>query len=75
MKAFGFSLVAIGCLFALLLSIEYCIDSDRDLRGNNGGGYDVVVIDSCEYLVRQSGYSGYMAHKGNCKFCRIRNKK
>lgn len=75
MKAFGFSLVAIGCLFALLLSIEYCTDSNRDLRGNNGGGYDVVVIDSCEYLVRQSGYSGYMAHKGNCKFCRIRNKK
>lgn len=75
MKAFGYSLVAIGLLFVLLLSMEYCIDSDRDIRGNDGGGYDVVVIDSCEYLVRQSGYSGYMAHKGNCKFCKIRNKK
>ncbi len=75
MKTFGYTLVFLGCLFTLLFSMEYCIDSDRDIRGNDGGGYDVVVIDSCEYLVRQSGYSGYMAHKGNCKFCKIRNKK
>ena len=37
--------------------------------------YNVEVIDSCEYLVRHSGYSGYMAHKGNFKFCEERRKK
>ena len=31
--------------------------------------YNVVVIDSCEYLLRRCGYQGYMAHKGNCKHC------
>lgn len=74
MKAFGYSLVILCCLLALLFSVEYCEDNSRDLKGNNGGGYDVVVIDSCEYLVRQSGYSGYMAHKGNCRFCAIRTR-
>lgn len=33
--------------------------------------HDVIIIDSCEYIVfqRRSGYGGYgyMAHKGNCK--------
>ena len=50
-------------------------------------GFSVVVIDSCEYLIRtysdrkhigHHGYGfgyGYMAHKGNCKFCMERNKK
>ena len=36
--------------------------------------YRVVVIDNCEYIMVQrssGGYHGYgyMAHKGNCKYC------
>lgn len=36
--------------------------------------YKLIVLDSCEYL--QSGAYGTfsMTHKGNCKFCKIRNK-
>lgn len=29
----------------------------------------VVVFDSCEYVVMLEHGRGYMAHKGNCKFC------
>ena len=43
-------------------------------------GFDVIVIDSCEYLIKresqsasQRGY-GFMSHKGNCKFCEERKK-
>ena len=40
--------------------------------------YRVVVIDSCEYVMfdRAAGYHGFgfMAHKGNCKFCAERAK-
>lgn len=36
----------------------------------------IIVIDSCEYILanRYAGYSGvgYLAHKGNCKFCEER---
>ncbi len=38
-----------------------------------------VVIDSCEYLIGNryepgTGY-GYLAHKGNCKYCAERRKR
>lgn len=38
--------------------------------------YTIVEIDSCEYImyskyIGRTGY-GYMAHKGNCKFCEKR---
>ena len=46
-------------------------------------GFDVIVIDSCEYLIKTekrgggnwSTCSGYMAHKGNCRFCEERRKR
>jgi hypothetical protein len=41
-------------------------------------GFRIVVIDSCEYLIKETtmGYSGYgyFAHKGNCKFCAEKRK-
>lgn len=41
-------------------------------------GFNIVVIDSCEYLEKSdaSGYNGYgyFAHKGNCRFCKERKK-
>ena len=42
-------------------------------------GFNVVVIDSCEYLKGNEtfGYQGYgyFAHKGNCRYCAERNKR
>lgn len=42
-------------------------------------GFNIVVIDSCEYLKSKeaSGYAGfgYFAHKGNCRFCKERRQK
>ena len=74
MKAFGYSLMILGSLIMVLLLIDMCQNNNSDIKADDGSGYHVVVIDSCEYLVRQSGYSGYMAHKGNCRFCAARAK-
>ena len=40
-------------------------------------GFKIWVIDSCEYVyLYKSMNTGYMfSHKGNCKYCAIRNKK
>ena len=35
----------------------------------------VTVIDSCEYIYYDGGNAGLLTHKGNCKFCKIRNQK
>lgn len=41
----------------------------------DNGSFAIQEIDSCEYVVAivQGGRS--ITHKGNCKFCLIRNKK
>lgn len=51
---------------------------------NRWKGYSVVVVDNCEYIVktidiakgfREATQSGYLAHKGNCRFCKERRQK
>jgi hypothetical protein len=39
-------------------------------------GFSVIIVDSCEYLYKEipAGY-GFMAHKGNCRFCKERREK
>ena len=50
---------------------------------NRWKGYSVIIVDSCEYIVkmidvapgsRTATQSGYLAHKGNCRFCAERKK-
>ena len=70
---FGSALVII--LVIVVFSIQRCRDDNADYQTTGGNGYYTEIIDSCEYLVRHEGYAGYMAHKGNCKFCEERRKK
>ena len=48
-----------------------------------GRGYSVIIVDSCEYIEKTDDYhvgadfgakAGYVAHKGNCRFCAERRK-
>ena len=42
--------------------------------GNQPRHIKLYVIDSCEYIGHVSGWrSDFLTHKGNCKFCKIRN--
>lgn len=66
------------CILAGLLAIASACqhgnvtsDSDEQIE------YDVLVIDSCEYILVQSDtYMNFpvncITHKGNCKFCKER---
>jgi hypothetical protein len=38
-------------------------------------GIDISVytIDSCEYIGHLKGNARILTHKGNCRFCKIRN--
>lgn len=75
-------------LFALLISLVSCDRRTEDeIRKEKiaelSEGFNVVIIDSCEYLIKKDDVQvwnmgrgfGYMAHKGNCKFCEKRNKR
>lgn len=65
-------------LTALMMAgCEYKTDAEIE-EAKRLYGFNIVVIDSCEYLVKtraivNQGF-GYFAHKGNCKFCAERRK-
>lgn len=46
---------------------------DIDCENCNGDFY-VKTIDSCEYVVFDTYKRSGICHKGNCKFCKERNK-
>lgn len=60
----------VGCVY----KTETEIEEQKRLKG-----FDIIVIDSCEYLEKSEalGYHGYgyFAHKGNCRFCQERRQK
>ena len=62
----------------MMVGCEYKTDAQIE-EAKRLHGFDIVVIDSCEYLKNEewSGYQGfgYFAHKGNCRFCAERKKK
>ena len=48
-----------------------------------GYDYSVIIVDGCEYIEKTDEYAigsrmgtkaGYVAHKGNCRFCAERRK-
>lgn len=64
------ALIMVGC--------EYKTDAEIE-KAKSLNGFNIVVIDSCEYLKRSESAAyagfGYLAHKGNCQFCAERRKK
>ena len=60
-----------------LLTLTACNETRKTRTVESVGGtvFDVIEVDSCEYLIGSAGYKGYMAHKGNCKYCEQRNKR
>ncbi len=71
-------LLLLALLAMIMVGCEYSTNAEIEER-KQLKGFNVVVIDSCEYLKASNtrGYSGYgyFAHKGNCRFCIERQKK
>ena len=60
----------------MMVGCEHRTDAEIE-EAERLNGFNIVVIDSCEYLHKRvtAGYAGYgfMAHKGNCRFCEERD--
>jgi len=60
----------------LFINCETYSNEVKNVIGNSKYNREVVVIDSCEYLVNYTYRRNYvLTHKGNCKFCQERTKK
>ena len=96
MKSFIRFFMVVGLLGLMMMSCDNRTEEQRwkdyqakkekakqdSIREAKFKGFQVIVIDSCEYLIKTEyeGMSdwrisrGYMSHKGNCKFCEERRK-
>jgi hypothetical protein len=52
-----------------------CLDIEENKNYPAVKKYDVQIIDSCEYIISNWDRSRAITHKGNCKFCQMRNQK
>ena len=52
-----------------------CISEEEEAKIYENDGFATLTYDSCEYVFKISGYKGFLAHKGNCRFCKERRQK
>ena len=57
------------------LMIVGCISDNEEAKIYENDGFATLTYDSCEYVFKTVGYKGFLAHKGNCKFCAERRQK
>ena len=54
-------------IIIMLLALSSC-EYEPDGRTHGAGiDFDIIEIEGCEYISRDEGNRGWMAHKGNCK--------
>jgi hypothetical protein len=64
----------------ILLALTALVMVGCDVKQPDGtykpSSYRTYIIDSCEYIGYAAGTrSDYLAHKGNCRFCKERRQK
>lgn len=69
--------LGIAAILLLAAVFQSCEIPNAEVS-ESGEGYNVIVIDSCEYIEVKGmvgASNGYysIAHKGNCKFCAARH--
>jgi hypothetical protein len=59
-------------LLALTSLMMGCSNQNDIAKSVEKGDFATIEYDSCEYLLRTIVNHGYLAHKGNCRFCKER---
>ena len=52
------------------LMMAWCISDKEKAKIYENDGFATLTYDSCEYVLKTAGYKGFLAHKGNCRFCK-----
>lgn len=68
MRKLKFTTMPAIALSALLFAVTSCTHGDEVKNPNRFNNYEVIMIDSCEYIQYGTSY-GYLevTHKGDCK--------
>lgn len=59
--------------YTLLVAFMFCgcEQTPKQMSEN----FEIMEIDSCEYIVKHYDLNYFFSHKGNCKYCKERSKK
>lgn len=70
------TVVSIICIFVCVFVVAFISRRpQKDVaRRVTSDDFAVVEYDSCEYVIRSAGHKGFLAHKGNCRYCAERRK-
>ena len=74
MRKFIFGIMVYGLIIGVATIINLsCIENSKvqERKVQERIDYSTITIDSCEYIKMNSR----LAHKGNCKYCKERNRK
>lgn len=72
--------IVVCIISALLVVLTGCEQTRKNetVVDSQGTVWEVIEIDSCEYIYMHSafgnGHAGFLSHKGNCKYCEQRRK-
>lgn len=62
-------------IFLALITIMMVGCDQQEIANNiTKTDFGLCVYDSCEYIIGMHGYKGFLAHRGNCRFCTERRK-
>jgi len=69
------SAVLAAILLLAAVFFQSCKNSNDNVSvaGKSYGSYEIIELDSCQYVVFREAYKGGICHKGNCKFCAARH--
>lgn len=62
-------------LIVTTLIMVGCISDQEEAKIYENDGFATLNYDSCEYVFKTAGHKGFLAHKGNCRFCKERRQK
>lgn len=69
MRKFIFGIMVYGLIIGVATIIN--LSCTENIKVQERIDYSTITIDSCEYIKMDSR----LAHKGNCKYCKERNRK
>lgn len=71
-------IITLVFLVTIILAVLLLMSCESESKGQPAGnvdGFEIIVIDNCEYLKQHTYYYDIYIHKGNCRYCTERNRR
>ena len=70
--------VIIALVYLITIALAVLLLTSCESKGQHAGnvdGFEIIVINNCEYLKQHTYYYDIYIYKGNCRYCAERNRR